>query len=126
MDLENVDKITAGAVGDPGERTFFLQAREGDRTITITVEKEQVELLASSILEILATVDLETGDGPADAELELDPPLEPLWGVPRTGGRAGGRGPRPPPAARAALARRTPVDRLRGGPRPHRHRGRGA
>ena len=79
MDLENVDKITAGAVGEPGGRTFFIQAREGDRTITITVEKEQVELLASSILEILATIDLETGDGPADDALELEPPLEPLW-----------------------------------------------
>ena len=79
MDLENVEKITAGAVGEPGERTFFIQAREGDRTITITVEKEQVELLASSILEILATIDLETGDGPPDDELELEAPLEPLW-----------------------------------------------
>src|SRR6188472_3689823 len=79
MDLEDVEKITAGAVGEPGERTFFIQAREGDRTITITVEKEQVELLASSILEILATVDLETGDGPDDGELDLEPPLEPLW-----------------------------------------------
>jgi uncharacterized repeat protein (TIGR03847 family) len=79
MDLENVDKITAGAVGEPGERAFFIQAREGERTITIGVEKEQVELLASSILEILATIDLETGDGPADDALELEPPLEPLW-----------------------------------------------
>jgi len=79
MDLENVDKITAGAVGEPGGRTFFIQAREGDRTITITVEKEQVELLASSILEILATIDLETGDGPSDEALELEAPLEPLW-----------------------------------------------
>ncbi len=79
MDLEHVEKITAGAVGEPGERTFFIQAREGERTITITVEKEQVELLASSILEILATIDLETGDGPPDDQLELEPPLEPLW-----------------------------------------------
>ena len=79
MDLEHVEKITAGAVGEPGERTFFIQAREGERTITITVEKEQVELLASSILEILATIDLETGDGPTDDQLELEPPLEPLW-----------------------------------------------
>ena len=79
MDLENVEKITAGAVGEPGERTFFIQAREAGRTVTIAVEKEQVELLASSILEILATIDLETGDGPEDAELELEPPLEPLW-----------------------------------------------
>jgi uncharacterized repeat protein (TIGR03847 family) len=79
VDLERVDKITTGAVGEPGERTFFLQARQGERTVTITVEKEQVELLASSILEILATVDLETGDGPDDDALELEPPLEPLW-----------------------------------------------
>jgi uncharacterized repeat protein (TIGR03847 family) len=79
MDLERVDKITAGAVGEPGERSFFLQARLGERTVTIGAEKDQVELLASSILEILATLDLETGDGPDESTLELEPPLEPLW-----------------------------------------------
>jgi uncharacterized repeat protein (TIGR03847 family) len=79
MDLEQVDKVTTGAVGDPGERTFFLQARAGDVVITIGVEKEQVELLASSILEILATVDKETEDGPPEEALELEPPLEPMW-----------------------------------------------
>ena len=79
MDLERVDRITAGAFGEPGERTFFLQAREGDRSITILVEKEQVELLGTSILEILATVGRETGEGPPSDELGLEPPLEPLW-----------------------------------------------
>ena len=79
MDLERVDRITAGAVGEPGERTFFLQAREGDRSVTILVEKEQVELLGTSILEILATVGRETGEGPPSDELGLEPPLEPLW-----------------------------------------------
>lgn len=79
MDLENVDKVTAGAVGEPGQRTFLIQAREGERTITILVEKEQVELLATSILEILATVGRETGEGPPEEALELEPPLEPLW-----------------------------------------------
>jgi uncharacterized repeat protein (TIGR03847 family) len=79
VDLERVDRITAGAVGEPGERTFFLQAREGDRTVTILVEKEQVELLGTSILEILATVGRETGEGPPSDELGLEPPLEPLW-----------------------------------------------
>jgi uncharacterized repeat protein (TIGR03847 family) len=79
VDLERVDRITAGAVGEPGERTFFLQAREGDRSITILVEKEQVELLGTSILEILATVGRETGEGPPSEELGLEPPLEPLW-----------------------------------------------
>lgn len=79
MDLDPVDRITAGAVGEPGQRTFFLQARSGERIVTIGVEKEQVELLASSILEILASVDKEIGEGPAEGELELEPPLEPLW-----------------------------------------------
>ncbi len=79
MDLERVDKVTTGAVGEPGERTFFLQARAGEHLITISVEKEQVELLSSSILEILATVDKETGDGPPEEQLELDAPIEPLW-----------------------------------------------
>jgi len=79
VELERVDRITAGAVGEPGERTFYLQAREGERLITITVEKEQVELLGTSILEILATVGRETGEGPLSEELGLEPPLEPLW-----------------------------------------------
>lgn len=79
MELERVDKITTGAVGEPGERTFFIQARAGERVVTITVEKEQVELLSSSILEILATADKETGEGPGEDELELEAPIEPLW-----------------------------------------------
>jgi len=79
MDLEHVDRVTAGAVGEPGQRTFYIQAREGDRVVTILVEKEQVELLATSILEILATVGRETGEGPPEDSLELEPPLEPLW-----------------------------------------------
>jgi uncharacterized repeat protein (TIGR03847 family) len=79
VDLERVDRITAGAVGEPGERTFFLQARQGDRSVTILVEKEQVELLGTSILEILATVGRETGEGPSSEELGLEPPLEPVW-----------------------------------------------
>jgi len=79
MDLEQVDKVTTGAVGEPGERTFFVQARAGERLVTIGVEKEQVELLSSSILEILATVDKETGDGPPEEQLELEAPIEPLW-----------------------------------------------
>lgn len=79
MELERVDKITAGAVGEPGERTFFIQARKDDRLVTILVEKDQVELLGTSILEILATVDRETEEGPAEDDMELEGPIEPLW-----------------------------------------------
>ncbi|HEU4865862.1 MAG TPA: DUF3090 family protein [Actinomycetota bacterium] len=79
MDLDPVDKLTTGTVGEPGQRTFFIQATQGERVITIVVEKEQVELLGTSILEILASVGRETGEGPQEEALELDVPLEPLW-----------------------------------------------
>ena len=79
MDLDPVDKLTTGTVGEPGQRTFFIQATQGERVITIVVEKEQVELLGTSILEILASVGRETGEGPQEGALELEVPLEPLW-----------------------------------------------
>ena len=79
MELDPVDKLTAGAIGEPGHRTFYLQARSGPELVTVLVEKQQVELLASSILEILATVGAETAEGPGEDELALEDPVEPLF-----------------------------------------------
>jgi uncharacterized repeat protein (TIGR03847 family) len=83
MDLERVDRITAGAVGEPGERTFYLQARTGTELVTLMLEKQQVELLSASILDILSRVGKETAEGPSEEELELEEPLEPVWRVGR-------------------------------------------
>ncbi len=79
MDFGPVDRITADAIGEPGDRTFYLQARAGDDVISIVVEKQQVQLLAASILELLATLELETGTGPPDEELAIDEPVEPRF-----------------------------------------------
>jgi len=79
MDLGPVDRITAGTIGEPGARTFYLQARGGGELVTIIVEKQQVQLLAASILELLADLELETGTGPRDEELELEEPVDPMW-----------------------------------------------
>ena len=81
VELGPVDRITTGAVGEPGGRTFYLQARTGQRLVTVMVEKQQVELLAASILDILERVGKETEAGPAEEELELEDPLEPEWRV---------------------------------------------
>ena len=35
------DRFVAGTVGEPGDRTFFLQAREGGRIVSIALEKVQ-------------------------------------------------------------------------------------
>ncbi len=79
MELDPVDRITADAVGDPGQRVFYLQARKGTEVVTVLVEKQQIELLSASILEILSRVGLETGEGPDDAEMDLEEPVEPVW-----------------------------------------------
>jgi uncharacterized repeat protein (TIGR03847 family) len=79
VDLDPVDRITADAVGPPGERTFYLQARKGEDLVTIVLEKQQVQLLSSSILEILARVGKETGLGPDEEEMALEEPVEPRW-----------------------------------------------
>ena len=79
IELDPVDRITAGAVGEPGQRTFFLQGRQSERLVTILVEKQQVELLSASIVEILARAGKETGQGPPDEEMELEDPVVPEW-----------------------------------------------
>jgi uncharacterized repeat protein (TIGR03847 family) len=79
VELDPVDRITAEAVGAPGHRTFYLQARQGDTMATVLVEKQQVQLLSSSILEILARVGKETGSGPSDDQMDLEEPVEPMW-----------------------------------------------
>jgi uncharacterized repeat protein (TIGR03847 family) len=79
MELGPVDRITADAVGEPGQRTFYLQARADERVVTFLVEKQQVQLLAASILEILARVGKETGPGPDEEEMDLEAPIEPLF-----------------------------------------------
>ncbi|MGH2556354.1 MAG: DUF3090 family protein [Actinomycetota bacterium] len=79
IELDSVDRITAGAVGSPGERVFYLQGRRGDQLVTLLVEKQQVQLLAASVVEILARVGKETGQGPPEEEMALEEPLVPEW-----------------------------------------------
>jgi uncharacterized repeat protein (TIGR03847 family) len=79
IDLDPVDRITAGAVGPPGERVFYLQGRQADRLVTVLLEKQQVELLSASLVEILARTGKETGEGPGEEEMGLEDPVLPEW-----------------------------------------------
>src|SRR3954447_5083678 len=81
-DFEPPDRFVAGTVGQPGDRTFFLQARGGGRVISVGLEKVQVSLLADKLEERLAAGQRRFGvhlpDGPplpADNE-PLDTPLD--------------------------------------------------
>lgn len=79
IELDPVERITADAVGEPGRRTFYLQGRRGSDLITILVEKQQVQLLAASVVEILARVGKDTGQGPPEELMALEDPVEPEW-----------------------------------------------
>lgn len=71
------DRFVAGTVGEPGDRTFYLQATEDTRTISVTIEKQQVSVLAerlSSLLEEIASrFDAEVPDEAPDELLDNDP-----------------------------------------------------
>jgi uncharacterized repeat protein (TIGR03847 family) len=47
------DRVVVGTIGEPGSRTFYLQARAGRRVVSVALEKEQSALLAEKIEEIL-------------------------------------------------------------------------
>lgn len=51
------DRFVAGTVGEPGNRAFFLQAREGPRVVSILLEKVQVAVLADRLGELLAELE---------------------------------------------------------------------
>lgn len=78
--LDAVDWITAGAVGEPGRRTFYVQARQDDDLVVLLVEKAQVRMLAQLAQELLARFDVTvTPDDLDTAGQELVDPAVPAW-----------------------------------------------
>lgn len=75
------ERFVAGTVGEPGSRSFFLQARSGRRVTSVGLEKEQVALLAERLEELLDEIVRRTGGGTAvpaaaPADLADNEPLE--------------------------------------------------
>ncbi|MCA1833849.1 MAG: DUF3090 domain-containing protein [Actinobacteria bacterium] len=81
FELETPDRLTAGAVGEPGRRIFYLQAAGGGQVVTLLVEKEQVQALAETINRLLAMLPDTDDEGPdvPDEDLDLAEPLVPEW-----------------------------------------------
>ncbi|MET4704767.1 DUF3090 domain-containing protein [Frigoribacterium sp. UYMn621] len=85
------DRVVVGTVGEPGARTFYLQARAGRRVVSVGIEKEQSALLAEKIEEILDELMNAEGNPvsvPAETPIELvdnDPLEQPVDAEFRTG-----------------------------------------
>lgn len=77
--LKAPDHFTAGAVGPPGQRVFYLQAQEAGTLVTLTCEKEHVSGLGEYLAGLLAQRPAGSEAPPGD--LNLREPLSPSWRV---------------------------------------------
>jgi uncharacterized repeat protein (TIGR03847 family) len=59
--FDQPERFVAGTVGQPGERQFFLQARDGARVVSVALEKQQVQVLAERVDALLDEVVRRTG-----------------------------------------------------------------
>ena len=66
------DRFVAGTVGQPGERTFFLQASGSAGVISVALEKVQVAALAERLEELLDEARRRGGEVPTVAPHELE------------------------------------------------------
>lgn len=82
-----VSSITVDAIGEPGQRVFFLQAKEENQTLSFIMEKVQVESLSVAITRLLSEVSkkisiVEDKDFEFDEDsMHIQPPVDPLFRV---------------------------------------------
>ncbi len=86
-ELNPVSRLTAGAIGQPGQRVFYIQARQGEQLLSLIVEKEQVQVLAIGVEQFLEDLQrrfphLPEASGEFDAaSMELEEPAEAAFRV---------------------------------------------
>ena len=71
------ERFIAGTIGDPGNRTFFLQARDGGRVVSVALEKVQVAVLAERLGDLLGELERRgvapgAGEGRALADTDAE------------------------------------------------------
>lgn len=87
IDIRPVTHILTDAIGPPGKRVFYLQAWQSDKTITLIVEKFQVQSLAIGLEQFLAEIQQKYPHLPEasweyeEEKMHIHPPIEPLFRV---------------------------------------------
>ncbi|HEY3262016.1 MAG TPA: DUF3090 domain-containing protein [Pseudonocardiaceae bacterium] len=76
------DRFIAGTVGEPGDRSFYLQAVEDARTVSVLLEKQQVAVLAERLAALLDEVHRRFGaevpSSPPDEQVDVEPLAVPV------------------------------------------------
>jgi uncharacterized repeat protein (TIGR03847 family) len=79
FDFEEVTRVTTGAVGEPGKRSFYLQLRTAAELVSLAIEKDQLRTLTERLQEVFSRVPgLPAGKLP---DLALEEPVAPIWRV---------------------------------------------
>ncbi len=71
FEFEHPSRVIVGTIGEPGQREFYLQAREQEVVVTLKVEKQQIAALASHLGELLQDL-----ARPGHVDDDGDPTLE--------------------------------------------------
>lgn len=77
-EFEEVDAFTTGAIGQPGARVFFLQARQGKQRVAVKCEKQQVSAIVQYLQRVLNDLP-PPEDKPIAGALELATPIEEVF-----------------------------------------------
>ena len=79
FDYQQVTRVTAGAIGEPGKREFYLQLRAGGQLVSLALEKDQLRALTERLKEVFSRVPVPpSGQIP---DMALEQPIAPIWRV---------------------------------------------
>lgn len=78
-ELDPVDRIGVAAVGQPGQRRFFLLATGSGHTLTLACEKSQIQALVQRLQQMLESQGIERPEQPAESGQLV--PGEPEWQI---------------------------------------------
>lgn len=78
-ELDPVDRIGVAAVGQPGQRRFFLLASGSGHTLTLACEKSQIQALVQRLQQMLESQGIERPEQPAEAGQLV--PGDPEWQI---------------------------------------------
>jgi uncharacterized repeat protein (TIGR03847 family) len=82
IEFDPVDSIAAGAVGEPGQRAFYIQAEKDGQVLSVLVEKQQVAMLAERVRLLLDQVEAQFPGEGEDVAAPLTPGAGELRGDP--------------------------------------------
>lgn len=87
IDVDPCDHITGDAIGKPGQRVFYLQAFQAEKTYTVIIEKTQLQSLAVGVEQFLVEIarqnpSLEEASADfVEEQMRISPPVDPAFRV---------------------------------------------